>query len=162
MATTLATLATTNTELRQNLNEELERQRFIESLLKDTALQETRIETYLTAVQNQIEMGSVESGDGVSAVQTRLDTLHADHFDKKDISQGRLSRLEADIAQLVEAGHPSTTDKVQAAESFAARIKDVNTSADNYSDRLAKDLEREQNLVAIRKDFVRIFLCVFV
>jgi len=93
MAAALAQLSDGNAQLRGDLDLELTRQRHINGLLKDAALQETRLNNYLTTVQNHIDLGTVSSGSGVTAVQTRLDSLHADHIDQQDTSSGRLSRL---------------------------------------------------------------------
>ena len=77
----LGSLSESNGKLREELELELARQRQIDSLLKDAALQETRLETYLAAVEAHVNAGAVESGCGVGAVQTRLDQLHADHHE---------------------------------------------------------------------------------
>jgi len=95
-------------------------------------------------------IGTVESGSGINAVQTRLDTLLADHIDQKDISQGRLDRLGTDAAQLTEAGHPLAMEKTEIIETFTTRLDDISAAANGYSDRLAQDLEREKQLVGIQ------------
>ena len=58
LAARLASLSDNNTTLRTELDAELARQRQIDSLLKDAALQETRLNTYLNAVQTHIDMGT--------------------------------------------------------------------------------------------------------
>ena len=60
LAARLASLSDNNTTLRTELDAELARQRQIDSLLKDAALQETRLNTYLNAVQTHIDMGTFQ------------------------------------------------------------------------------------------------------
>jgi hypothetical protein len=61
---------------------------------------------------------------------------------------------EADTAQLVEAQHPSATEKAQVIENVTTRLAEVSSAAEQYSNALATDLQREQQLVGTRKDFV--------
>ena len=89
----------------------LERQRRINGLLSDVALQTARIEHYISTVQSYINLGTMAPGSGPMAVQARLDTLHADYSDAK-MGEAQLERLQQDATKLQEEGRG---DDVQAA-----------------------------------------------
>jgi Ca2+-binding EF-hand superfamily protein len=150
----LEALEITNAETQKLLDAELVRQRHIEGLLKDATLQETRLNAYVKTVSTIVEAGTFKPGCGVAQVQARLDTLHADHADQKDISRGRLQRLEGDATELVEAGHPEADQRMSAFHTFTSQIALVDASAQDFNDRLIEDLEREQALLATNKAFI--------
>jgi Ca2+-binding EF-hand superfamily protein len=150
----LKALEASSAEMQTLLDAELVRQRHIDGLLKDATLQETRLYTYIKTVSTIVDAGTLEPGSGVAQVQSRLDTLHADHADQKDISRGRLQRLKGDASQLVEVGHPEADQRMKAFQTFTSQIEAVDASAQDFNDRLIEDLEREQALVATNKDFI--------
>ena len=86
------------------------------------------------------------------AVQARLDTLHADYSDAKDVSEAQLERLQQDATKLQEEGRG---DDVQAAsKNIGVKISETNSAAEMLYSRLQGDLVREQQLVQTNKDFI--------
>ena len=151
----LNALNSENAETQRLLEEELTRQRQMDGMVKDATLQKTRVSSYIKIVQSLVGNGiSLEPGCGVAVVQGRLDTLHADYADEKDINLERLQRLKEDADQLVKYGHPEAKGIAKDYQTLSNQLEAIDESANRFNDQLIEDFEREQALESSHKDFI--------